>query len=446
MRRAPTMQQLHSVRIEAERCGGCMSCMRACPAAAIRVRGGLAAILADRCLDCGECIKICSRRALLPRTDSIADLSRFERRVAIPSPALYAQFEADVSLGAILSGLRHCGFDAVESFSAACDAVTAATEAFLADYRGMRPVISSFCPTVVRLIQARYPDLLEQLLPILPPREISARHAKSRIARVQGIDADRIGAIYVTPCSAKMVSIAAHQDTGQSYLDGAISISDLYPSLAAAMARAQSTSEEDEASESATALRWAFLGGFPKSLPAEHTLSVAGVTNVIRILDDIEKGRLRRYAFVECHACPLGCVSGCLTVENPYVARAKTIRRMQLLEKRSQAPRSLVPIDYGDRRFRQQLPLEALPPRRLDEDISHAIQRMKKCDQILARLPGIDCGACGAPSCQAFAEDVVLGEAESTACTFLCFQELSERVAQLAGLTKAWMPAKGAQS
>ena len=31
-------------------------------------------------------------------------------------------------------------------------------------------------------------------------------------------------------------------------------------------------------------------------------------------------------------------------------------------------------------------------------------------------LPGIDCGACGAPSCKAFAEDVVRGKAHVNKC------------------------------
>ena len=78
-------------------------------------------------------------------------------------------------------------------------------------------------------------------------------------------------------------------------------------------------------------MSWAFLGALPSSLPAEDTLSVAGLPNVMRILDDIEKGKLRSYTFIECHACPEGCVSGCLTVENPYVARGKMIRLTQKL-------------------------------------------------------------------------------------------------------------------
>ncbi|MCK7505398.1 MAG: hypothetical protein MZV70_15840 [Desulfobacterales bacterium] len=63
-------------------------------------------------------------------------------------------------------------------------------------------------------------------------------------------------------------------------------------------------------------------------------MSVWGLPNVLRILDDIDKGKLQRYTFIECHACFEGCVSGALTVENPYVARARALRLQQSLPKR----------------------------------------------------------------------------------------------------------------
>lgn len=120
-----------------------MSCMRACPTDAVRVRKARAVKLADRCIDCGECIKVCPRAAIVPLTEQMADLSKFECTVAIPSPALYAQFDADVTPGVISAALKQCGFSDVECLSPACDAVTAATEMFLADYRGQYPLISS---------------------------------------------------------------------------------------------------------------------------------------------------------------------------------------------------------------------------------------------------------------------------------------------------------------
>jgi Na+-translocating ferredoxin:NAD+ oxidoreductase RNF subunit RnfB len=42
------------------------------------------------------------------------------------------------------------------------------------------------------------------------------------------------------------------------------------------------------------------------------------------------------------------------------------------------------------------------------------------------RLPGLDCGACGAPTCRAFAEDVVKGVSKETECLLSLKQEINE--------------------
>src|SRR5512138_3338190 len=96
-------QYQHSLRFDVDRCDGCMSCMRACPTAAVRVRKGRAVKLADRCIDCGECIRLCPRAAIVPLTDQIVDLSGFECKVAIPSATLYAQFDSDIFPSMIFS-------------------------------------------------------------------------------------------------------------------------------------------------------------------------------------------------------------------------------------------------------------------------------------------------------------------------------------------------------
>jgi len=439
-------QYHHSLRFDVDRCDGCMSCMRACPTAAVRVRKGRAVKLADRCIDCGECIRVCPRAAIVPLTDQMADLSKFEYKIAIPSPALYAQFDSEVFPSMIFSALKQCGFDDVESVSPACDAVSIATEIFLNEYRGQYPLISPFCPTVVRLLQVKYPELVDQLLPVLAPREISARDAKLRKSRETGIPPERIGAVYITPCPAKIVSILEHPGMEHSNLDAAVSICDLFQTLAAAVSRVQESEHPMDVVESASGLSWAFLGKFPRSVPAENTLSVAGLPNVIRILDDVEKGRLRKYSYIECHACPEGCVGGCLTVENPYLARGKAIKLQQSLPAGCIADRRDVEIAYRKKEFLMTERLASRPLRPLDEDISRAILKMKERDRIHADLPRIDCGACGAPSCRAFAEDVVLGEADRTACVFFWQRDIANRIEQLANLVKAQQEAIGGLS
>ena len=406
----------HSLDIRHERCDGCMSCMRICPTAAVRVRNQRAITLEDCCIDCGECIKVCPRSAIVPLTDRLADLSKFDYIVAIPSPALYSQFNPEVLPGSIFAALRLCGFDHVECASRACDSVMTATELFLNEYRGTRPLISSFCPTVVRLVQVKYPDLADQVLPILAPREISARDAKARKSAKTGLPEDRIGAVYLTPCPSKMVAITEHPGMKRSYLDAAVAITDLFPTLTAALARVGNTETDMDGGETACGVSWAFQGGLPRSLPSENTLSVAGLANVIRILDDVEKGRLGKYAYIECHACPEGCVSGCLTVENPYVARGKALQLSQQLTAGPAVERSEVERRYRKGEFKMDESVTPRPLRPLDADISKAIAKMKERDRILAELPSIDCGACGSPSCRVFAEDVVLGHVALEAC------------------------------
>jgi hypothetical protein len=298
----------------------------------------------------------------------------------------------------------------------------------------------------VRLLQVKYPELVDQLLPVLAPREFSARGAKLRKSKETGLSPDQIAAVYITPCPAKIVSILEHPGIQRSNLDSAISICDLFQTLAAAVSRVQEGEHRIEPVESAAGLSWAFLGKYPRSLPAENTLSVAGLPNVIRILDDIEKGRLRKYRYIECSACPEGCVGGCLTVENPYLARGKAIKLQQSLPAGCIVDRREVEISYRKKEFLMDEYLTGRPLRPLDDDISRAILKMKERDQILADLPKIDCGACGAPSCRAFAEDVVLGEADKTSCVFFWQRELSDRVEQLASLVRNQKHAVGGLS
>lgn len=388
-------------------------------------------MLDDRCIDCGECIKVCTQGAVEALTEPLSELRKFDYTIAIPSPALYTQFDGDAPPRLIHKALRESGFNAAATLSWSCAAVTRSIELFLSEYRGQYPLISSFCPTVVRLLQVKYPALLDQLLPVISPREVAAREAKRRTAAETGVAPDRIGAVYVTPCPAKMVSIVDHPGLTRSFIDSAVSIRDLYPVLAPAIRQGRTGEPTPPETETAAGLSWAFSIALPSSLSAEDTMSVAGLPNVVRLLDDIEEGKLRRYAFIEVHACPEGCISGALTVENPYVARARAIRLRQSLARRE-------PIDDGEigerwkaGDFRTNEPFTARPLSPLDKEISGAITKMKERDRIVASLPGIDCGACGAPRCSAFAEDVVRGKVDEGQCVFVRERRIEGVVKQL---------------
>jgi ferredoxin len=423
----------HSIRFDASACHGCMACMRVCPTQAIRVRRGHAAMLEDRCIDCGECIKVCARSAIVPLTESAAALGQYESTVAIPSPALYTQFDGGVTPGTILQALRQSGFDDAATLSWSCGAATRAIELFLLSYGGPKPLISSFCPSVVRLVQVKYPGLVDQLLPILSPREIAAREAKRTLSAATGLPVERIRAVYITPCPAKMVSIVDHPGMDASYIDSAVGISDIFPLLAPVIRDVLTSGVKVPETETAAGLGWAFSINLPSSLPAEDTLSVWGLPNVLRILDGIDKGRLQQYTFIECHACFEGCVSGALTVENPYVARARALRLQQSLPKRDLIDPAVMRVRHDRGDFCTTAPFLARPPHPLGRDIVGAITKMKERDRIAATLAGIDCGACGSPTCATFAEDVVIGDAEEAQCVFVHERHLVDHLARITG-------------
>jgi len=417
--------QGRSVRIDPSRCDGDMACMRVCPTEAIRVRGGKARIIESRCIDCGECIRVCKTRAISPVTNSFADLSRFEYTVALPSPVLYGQFGGKLAPERILAALEKAGFDCACDLTLAAEAINHAIASFVADYRGPRPLISCFCPTVVRLIQVRYPELIEQILPIETPKEIMAREIRKAKARSLNIAEEKIGIIYLTSCPGKMLDLIEHPGKARSDVDGVIAISDIYRTISSLLPLAGKDFEGCEGMEmSEIGLSWAILGGQTTFLKPENCLAVDGLRNVMRILDDASMGKLRDIDYVECHACPDGCVSGSLVVENPYVARARILHILERLRREPKERRRRPEEFFPDTQFVIDRRLAAAPRDPLDLDVGRAIEKVRQLEEIRRSLPNINCGACGAPSCAAFAEDVVRGEDRIESCVFVALRKL----------------------
>jgi len=417
-----------SIRIDPARCEGDMACMRVCPTEAIRVRGGKARIIESRCVDCGECIRVCQPRAISPVTDSFADLSRFEYKVALVSPVLYGQFGPGMMPERVLAALEKAGFDCACDLTLACECINAAIERFVRNHHGPRPLISCFCPTVVRLIQVRYPELIEMILPIESPKETLAREIRKSKARDLRLAEDRIGLIYLTPCPAKMLDVIGHPGKEKSDIDGVIAISDIYRTVLSLLAISGKRESTERTQLSGVGMNWAILGGQTAFLKRENCLAVEGLRNVIRILNDIEMGKLRDCDYVELQSCPDGCVSGCLLVENPYVARARVLEILgRLGERPRQSERELVEFCekgeyFVDRKLSAQLPGP------LDSDVGRAIAKIRRFEEIRQSLPNINCGACGAPSCTAFADDVVREEAGLTDCVFIALQSAGWRI------------------
>ena len=406
----------HSVEMEYSRCRGCTTCIKGCPTEAIRVRSGKASILNARCIDCGTCIRLCPHKAIKSVSDPLEELSRFKHRVALPEPALYGQFQNVDDIDLILNGLLELGFDDVYEVAKGAE--------LLSDYQRQcissqierpMPQIGSACPAVVHLIRMRFPKLIPNIAPIITPVELSAIFARREAVEKTGLAPEEIGVFSIVPCSAKVTASHSPTTMKRPPLDGAFSIRDVYLRLLSPMKRLAGGALKPLSSAGIMGVGWACCGGESAARMGERYVAVDGIENVIRMLEEIEDGRLPEADFIELHACVQGCVGGCLTVENPYAARMRIKRLMKGLP----VSRSRFLLQGEEREVvNMDVELCHVPALILDSDRATAMEKLKKIHALEELLPGLHCGSCGAPSCRAFAEDVVMGRASEEDCIF----------------------------
>ena len=431
----------HSVTLDKDKCLGCTNCIKRCPTEAIRVREGKAQIISERCIDCGECIRVCPHHAKKARYDHLSVLEGWKYKIAIPAPALFGQFNNLDDIDIVLTGLKQMGFDDVYEVSRGAELVSDATRKLMADGRLPKPVISSACPAVVRLIRVRFPDLCDHVLNLNAPMEVSAMMAKRAASERTGIPIEEIGAFFITPCPAKVTDIKMPIGTEGSWCDGAIAISEVFPLLSHRMDKLETV--EPIGQSGLIGVSWAGSGGESAALLNEKYLAADGIENVIRVLEELEDERFRELDFVELNACSGGCVGGVLCVENGYVAKARLQRLRKYL------PVSQNHLDGGvPRDMEWTEPLEFAPVLKLSQNLEEAMQMMEEIDVICEGLPGLDCGSCGAPSCRALAEDVVKGVARTSDCVFVMREQVknvADTLSSIGGYVPSYLDSKEKQ-
>lgn len=417
---APT-KYYHSVQLNREKCQGCVSCVKLCPTEAIRVRNGKAEILADRCIDCGACASGCPYHAFSVKTDTLEGLSKFVYNIVLPAPSLYSQFPANVPLEDIWQGLHNLGFDEIFDVSLASEYVAKEIETYLKNYTGGRkPLISSTCPAVMRLIQVKFPELIKQVMPVLAPVEAAAIYVKREAAARRQLPTELIGVWFISPCPSKETNIRQSVDVQHTELTGSFSLSEIYGLLLKNMGGSH---ELNVRTGSSYGLGWGTYGGELVSAGISNGLSIHGIDNVYDILEQISMNKMPQLDYVECNACQGGCIGGLLAAENKFVAesnlrqRIRQLRQQEPADRQETMARTMVLQDFpASAAYRKKL--VPRPMMQLDDDIMEAMKKFEQMEEVLCSLPGLDCGACGAPSCQGLAEDIVQGKAHEIDCIF----------------------------
>lgn len=418
------MNQLfyHSVTLDKDRCKGCINCIKRCPTEAIRVRNGKAKIIKERCIDCGECIRVCPYKAKSAVTETLDDIFQYKYKIAIPAPTLYGQFNNITDINLILTGLKYLGFDDIYEVAKATEAVTELTKRLMAEGQLVRPVINSACPTIVRLIMVRFPNLINHILPLISPMEVAAKVARKQAKERTGLRDDEIGVFFISPCAAKATSTRNPIGMKEATVNGVISIKEIYLKLLPILSKIETV--EPLSTCAFAGVSWANSGGEAGALDVGKYVAVDGIHNVIKLLEEVEDDEKFDVDFIEALACTGGCVGGPLCVENTFVAKTKIAKLAASLKGKQKSG----PVPIEDDELMWNSPVTYTNVMNLDEDIIVAMQKLEEMERIHASLPQLDCGSCGAPSCHALSEDIVRGFANETDCIF----KLRERVRILA--------------
>lgn len=409
----------HALYVDREQCNGCVHCVRVCPTEAIRVKSGCAVIDSDKCVDCGNCFRVCPVKAIKVEQDDLSVIQKFPVRVALIPAVFIGRFPSDIKTDIIYGALLKLGFTYVFEVEHGVGVVADGIRAYISGNKETRPLISSYCPAVIRLIQVRYPSLTEHIIRIKTPHDLSAIYCR-KFFEEQGYSPDQTGIFYITPCAAKIAAFKSPVGEGKSPLSGVINLDFLYNKVLSVIYQERGAISGHEVRDpAAAAIKWSLARG-EVSCSTVRALAIDGIHEVSEFLDKLEVGQIKGIDFLEMKACQEGCPGGILTAGNTFITVENMERRAASMVHACCCQVSPLHDHLEFLSGHLSLgPVEARSGLKLDQEVEAAMAKLESLKKIELILPGIDCGACGAPTCHALAEDIVLDKGSISQCPYM---------------------------
>ena len=396
-----------------ERCRMCYTCVRECPAKAIRIVTGQAEVIAERCIACGNCVRVCSQHAKQPGSGIAqveALLESGQRVAACLAPTFPAEF-TESDYGAVVGMMRALGFALVQEVSFGADLVAREYRRLLAETNGHR-YISTTCPAIAHYVERYHPDLVDSLAPIVSPMVATAR----MLRRLHGPD---LKVVFIGPCIAKKAEAADHSVAGE--IDAVLT----FPEVRRMFVKrniepdAVAPSDFDPPHGAAGALFPISRGilqaaRLREDLLTGEVVATQGRTHMVEAIKEFADGDLAA-KLLEVLCCE-GCIMGAgMSNDLPLFNRRRQVRqyvrhRMGNLNQGQweQAMEEMADLDLS-RSFEPHDQRISTPP---EQQLREVMTRMGKFNS----QDELNCGACGYDTCREHAVAICKGLAESEMC------------------------------
>ncbi len=405
-----------------QKCKRCYSCVRECPAKAIRVEGGQAVVIVERCISCGHCVKTCSQDAKIIYDNTaqlIYDILPGGNAVALIAPSFAASFPDNYKK--FPSALRKIGFTKVIETAFGADLISPIYQEYF-ERSSDEPVISTACPAIYNYIEKYFIELVPNLAKIVSPMIAMGRYVKRNFGRDTKV-------VFIGPCVAKK-SEYMDKDVDDA-VDSVLTfkeIKDVFEKLGVDFGQLEDS--EPDPPHAVAGKSFPLTGGLIKTaridndILAKEVIVVEGKDKVEEIIKDLAQNKIKA-KFIDILFCE-GCISGPAidSALNYYSRREKVIdyidSTINAVDKNVWKGEIYNSRDLNLKR--DFTPRNQKKPDPAENEIIRILAGTNK----LSKSDELNCGACGYPTCREYAIAIGKGLAEEDMCLPYLIDKLEE--------------------